>query len=470
MSARQHSAFPPFCPSLICCCCVAFAVCDCRDRFFDSLIGSRDCIFPEVPRIIHQGADGFTVSKKGQMELYSNLRLSALSPKVSYGPLVRMTKEGWRQAQVQFILGARTLSVLEESVRYRNAALVYVPPARDDRDSEWNAVLGEYFGLIGVGGYGGYVGYVKVRGISNGAVMVRWMTNRILLIGAYSPLAGLVSPPSPPWNPLNEALPLQFEGCFPASAFRDGVRHYTRATVSPSTCVLSCIHLGFKFGAIISPDRCVCRANMLSPDFNRLAPSAASQCTDSCLGTAAHSALRSTLVQGLATVIGTKQSCGGPSHASVYRLADPPELAAQSTSDPAVPAAAASSPARPMQLQSLDPEFPGLALVPPHDALYVAAGESQSCTDACEASGARCDESLFPLISHSCPSLKRLLQCTRCEEEPDVEKGFATPGRSHTIGSAEMCSYAKGKYIQCESPPREGFIRGCVCKRTAAGA
>lgn len=439
-----------------------------RDRFFDSLIGTRDCIFPEVPRIIHQGAEGFTVSKKGQMELYSNLRLSTLSPQVSYGPMVRFTKEGWRQTQVQFILGARTLSVLEESIRYRNAALVYVLPARDDRDSEWNSVLNGYFGLIGVGGYGGHVGYVKLRGVSNGAVVVRWMTNRIMLIGAYSPLAGLVSPPGPQWNPLNEALPLQFEGCFPASAFRDGPKHYTRATVSPSSCLLSCIHLGFRFGAIVSADRCLCRANLLSPDFNRLAPSAPSQCADSCLGTAAHSALRSTIVQSLATVIGVAQSCGGPKHVSVYRLAHSPEVAA--ASDPAAATPTAASPAAPsstLQRQYLDPEFPGLALVPPSDALYVAAGEAQSCTDACEAAGARCDESLFPLLMHSCASLQRLLQCTRCEEELDVEKGFSTPGRSHALGASDTCSLAKGKYIQCESKPREGFIRGCVCKRNS---
>ena len=55
------------------------------DRFFDSLTGSRDCIFPEIPRIIHQGADGFTVDQRAQMELYSNLKLSALPVETDYG-------------------------------------------------------------------------------------------------------------------------------------------------------------------------------------------------------------------------------------------------------------------------------------------------------------------------------------------------------------------------------------------------
>jgi hypothetical protein len=38
------------------------------DRFFDSLVGSRDCIFANTPRAVHRGAD---VDKKAQLELYS---------------------------------------------------------------------------------------------------------------------------------------------------------------------------------------------------------------------------------------------------------------------------------------------------------------------------------------------------------------------------------------------------------------
>ena len=133
------------------------------DRFFDSMIGDKDCIFPELPRITHEGADGFTVSKRGQMELYSNLRLSQLPVSVNYGDLSRLTRQGYIDETEHFITKAKRLNVLEEVRKYRHDKLIYVLPARDDKDEEWNAPFNHFFGLIGVGGYGGHVGYVKVH-------------------------------------------------------------------------------------------------------------------------------------------------------------------------------------------------------------------------------------------------------------------------------------------------------------------
>ena len=133
------------------------------DRFFDSMIGDRDCLFPELPRITHQGADGFTVSKRGQMELYSNLRLSQLPVSVNYGDLSRLTRQGYIEETELFVRRAKRLHVLEEVRKYRHDKLVYVVPAADDKDDEWNAPFTHFFGLIGVGGYGGHVGYVKVH-------------------------------------------------------------------------------------------------------------------------------------------------------------------------------------------------------------------------------------------------------------------------------------------------------------------
>jgi hypothetical protein len=157
------------------------------DRFFDSLIGERDCIFPDTPRIVHQGADGFTVDQRAQLELYSNLRLAKLGVDVDYGPLTRLTKEGYVTATNDFIAASSLLLSLEEASRFRHSKLVYLVSTEDDKDEAWNKVLNEFFGLIGVGGYGGWEGYVKVRGIFQGAVFVRWLTNVILLVGTYSP-------------------------------------------------------------------------------------------------------------------------------------------------------------------------------------------------------------------------------------------------------------------------------------------
>ena len=105
------------------------------------MIGDRDCLFPELPRITHQGADGFTVSKRGQMELYSNLRLSQLPVSVNYGDLSRLTRQGYIEETELFVRRAKRLHVLEEVRKYRHDKLVYVVPAADDKDDEWNAAL-----------------------------------------------------------------------------------------------------------------------------------------------------------------------------------------------------------------------------------------------------------------------------------------------------------------------------------------
>ena len=125
------------------------------------MIGDKDCVFPELPRITHQGADGFTVSKRGQMELYSNLRLSQLPVSVNYGDLSRLTRQGYIEETQLFITKATRLQALEEVRKHRHGKLIYVVPARDDKDDEWNAPFNHFFGLIGVGGYGGHTGYVK---------------------------------------------------------------------------------------------------------------------------------------------------------------------------------------------------------------------------------------------------------------------------------------------------------------------
>lgn len=40
------------------------------DRFWDARIGSRECIFPEIPRILHLPGAGFTVRKQVQKTVF----------------------------------------------------------------------------------------------------------------------------------------------------------------------------------------------------------------------------------------------------------------------------------------------------------------------------------------------------------------------------------------------------------------
>ena len=188
-----------------------------------------------------------------------------------------------------------------------------------------------------MGGYGGYEGYVKVRGIFHGVVFVRWLTNLILLVGAYSPYAKQIQalPEDTHWN---WGIQLHHYGCYPSLLFFSSsagmghhIKHYTQATVNPTTCLLSCRLLGYKYAGIINGRSCHC-TSVLAMDSssggnaaaNNKAASAATsnqQCTDTCLGSAAHSALRTSIVLGVTSILGDDQPCGGTGFASVYGYA-----------------------------------------------------------------------------------------------------------------------------------------------------
>ncbi len=178
------------------------------DRFWDARIEERECIFPSNPRIVHIGADGFTVSKAGQLELYANIRLSRVSApptvalnqastalvtsgsggaEIDYGEMWRMTASGYEFAIESFIRDSTLITVLEEIALFRSSQLLVRIEANSDRDMQWNHVLAQHFGLIGLGGYGGHAHYAKLRGVHRGSVVVTWLTNTVLIVATYSP-------------------------------------------------------------------------------------------------------------------------------------------------------------------------------------------------------------------------------------------------------------------------------------------
>lgn len=391
------------------------------DRFFDSMIGDRDCIFPEIPRITHQGADGFTVSKRGQMELYSNLRLSQLPVSVDYGDLSRMTHAGYIAETEAFILGATRLHVLEQARSHRHANLVYVVDSRDDKDEEWNAVFNHYFGLIGVGGYGGYEGYVKVRGIFRGAVFVRWMTNLIVLVGAYSPYMEQVKQ----LRIDSASQRVSFLGCYKDDWQRDlpfQLSYYSSRSLTPSKCVASCQASGYKYAGL-QKHECWCGTS-----FGKYDKVDDSECSSSC----GQSGLLSSLLPSTVTTTGTQSdSCGGGWRNSVYTSSPEAEV----------------------------------SLSPPSEVKYVHSKTGESCDDACKRDGGdkqRCDERYFPLIHRSCSTLSSIFgtQCAQCVDEEDPERGFATPSMDQ---STSACYMSRARYHRCNWPAQSHLSRACTC-------
>ena len=402
------------------------------DRFFDSLIGQRDCVFPELPRITHQGADGFTVSKRGQMELYSNLRLSQLPPDVNYGDLSRLTRAGYIAETERFLLQAKRLHVLEEVRRFRHDSLVFVVPAADDRDEEWNAVFNQFFGLIGVGGYGGHVGYVKVRGIFSGAVFVRCLTNLILLVGAYSPYMPLVSR----LPERDDGLEVAAVGCFTDAWERDlphQVHHYTAASITPRRCLLSCHLLGFRYAGL-QRDECWC-GNEVGSKGKAEAGQCSHQCAAVRRGLFVH--LLSSAEQQRREEAQQPSACGGGFLNSVYENVHKETAGAY---------------------RSIGQ--------PPAGVSYVKGLQGESCDAACSLRGgqhARCDERFFPLIHRSCAALQSILgqdECRRCVDEDDPERGFATPAFD---SQSQRCLLSRGRYHRCNWQPPQPLIRACTC-------
>lgn len=458
------------------------------DRFFDSLIGTKDCIFPEIPRIIHQGADGFTVDQRAQMELYSNLKLSSLPISVSYGDLSRLTKQGYIDSIEEFISQATYLHSLEEARNYRLTKLVYVIPTNSDKDEKWNNIINRFFGLIGVGGYGGYEGYVKVRGIFQGVVFIRWITNLVMLVGTYSPHINLVMKME-----LNaEKMEITHAGCYSDGDSRDLpylVPYYMSSLLSPRACLGSCLASGFAYAGLQNGEECWCGTRYGSHG----AAGNAQSCQHTCGGPLSHSVLEKHIGEGdkkldLGLIESDKTpypfpiTCGGPWKNSVFWRNDDHEKMDQEQDllkklasvlrdgdAEADQQGGASKPAHgslEQRVTAIRAQLPSyrLALLPPPDVLYLKGDYGQNCNDVCEGASTPtrplvCDESLFPLLHRSCPILRGLFGCARCKEEEDIQYGIFTPS-----GTDQFCLLSKGRYIRCNAKPTGEWQRACVCK------
>jgi len=298
------------------------------------------------------------------------------------------------------------------------------------------------------------------------------MSNLVLLVGSYSPYAPLLAGKT---ATAQAQVVLKGEGCFDAAVLTQPVKHYTRATVSAETCMQSCAHLGYAYSGVVNGAQCGCLsalpastgdagASRGDATLDSMLPLqvAPGRCSASCLGAAAHSALRASLAQGVSALLGVKHPCGGQRAASIYSV----DRAATDSAAAALVAAATAA-------GRVAPALPRLptaeeSLSAPSDALFVAGLPEQSCTEACASRSASCAESLFPLLHRSCAHLSRLLGCSRCTEEADIERGFATPGR--VSAQSDVCTFAKGKYIMCGRKPANGYLRACVCRRGGAAA
>ena len=158
------------------------------DAFLDAQAFHRglECIYPEIPRIAHIGANGYTVSAAMQAELFDNLRLSSLPTSIDYGDMSRLTLPQYDKQLLRYIERCTRVSSFDEMRLYRRSDLCLLLPTASDKDGLWVDLFSHYFGMVSVGGH---ANYGKQRGIHHGAAFTRWLTNLVLVIGAHGKLA-----------------------------------------------------------------------------------------------------------------------------------------------------------------------------------------------------------------------------------------------------------------------------------------
>jgi hypothetical protein len=147
------------------------------DNYMESrmLNTGYDCVFPEVPRLIHMGGGGFSVSKAMQRERFGNLRISHLPVDIDYGNLDYLTEDGYGKEIEWYIEHAYAMETAGDTRHFRFAKLVIVIDAASDHAGSWNSIFREWLGVFGVGGYPPNL--FKQRGIHKGVAFARTMSN-----------------------------------------------------------------------------------------------------------------------------------------------------------------------------------------------------------------------------------------------------------------------------------------------------
>lgn len=318
------------------------------------------------------------------MELYDNLKLSQIDPKSDYGDLKRLTHAGYEASIQTFVKSAHRVTTLAAIALFRNSSLVCLVGARFDDDPAWNSIMVDHFGLIGVGGFGGWPGYAKVRGVHRGSVLLRWMTNLVLLVANYSPYVGLVAQKVPPLGSPLDAEGQRYQqqdylGCFEDTWERD-LPHLTTAYGSPidlsvAKCQEACYVLGYHYAGLQNRQECRCGSS-----FGHYRKLNDTQCRSSCkMAEYQNSSLSQSPV--------AFEYCGGHMKNAVYK-----SRRNHYTQLPSISA----------NYQVVQPE------TPPRDAVYIVGKAGESCDAACAADARACNVQLLPLLHNHCAILQKL--------------------------------------------------------------
>ncbi len=433
------------------------------DYQMDSIIGQRECIFPEVPRLRHMGGGGFSVSSKLQAEMFGNLRLSQLPVGVPYGDVVaRLTADGYDRELRRFIQRATPVHAARDVARYRDAKLVLLVDASTEADNAWNEMLSAFFGVYGIGGY---THLFKQRGVHRGTVFVRYLTNLVLVVGRYSPLmpayAAAHGTLHGPW------ARARFVGCYRDDRAARDLPWLARfvAPVTVERCVAACRLWGHAYAGVQLAE-CWC-----GDAYGRHGAAAAAGECRPCQFEARGADGTVDIAAGP-----NAQSCGGEWRNAVYRV--PPRLLHHELRG----AVAALDGSASMPLHTVVGAVEAARLralpEPPRDHVLVRGEAGESCDAAClrgaPGPGWRCDVGLMPLLAGDCPRLRELMGCTaepaehgsgadQCPQAGESGFGNVAPG-----ARGRRCFGARTMFLRCAAVPADrDFRRACLCTERA---
>ncbi len=205
----------------------------------------RECIFPAVPRMKHilmSSKDAVTTSTHQQLYMFDNLRLSKRHGNDPYGDLSWLTSRGYEDTLSRFLEKAVEIRGFSNVQAYRNQRLKVLIPAVSDSDEIWNTVIGVegYFGLVAIGGSFGGLEQAKPRGVHNGMVILDYLTNRIAVVGKYSPYVGTFS--------FQESkIELNHLGCFVDKKNDRDLEAYSGTATGLDQCGQKCFGLGYRY-------------------------------------------------------------------------------------------------------------------------------------------------------------------------------------------------------------------------------
>ena len=438
------------------------------DAFLDSQAFHRglECIYPEIPRIAHIGANGYTVSAAMQAELFDNLRLSSLPTSIDYGDMSRMTLPQYDKQLLRFIERCTRITSFDDMRLYRRSDLCLLLPTSSDKDGLWVDLFSHYFGMVSVGGH---ANYGKQRGIHHGAAFTRWLTNLVLVIGAHGKLAApflhlhaggeerrLIALLQSEYATTADesvlstvpilSLGASYVGCYSDDRSNRVLPHFL-ASVSPVTplrCMSACSLRGYQLAGVEWGWECWCGQPATAADevadFEKKQSAnkkADVECDSACVSNWEEKTRQAkTKEDGKQASRAASPGCGGDFMLSIYRTSSGTATASGGLTEQQAAAQSSAGAAldfsrlalRPKAAHQLDSVFSDVSLV--------LAEPGRSCDDACanHEPSAACDDALLALIHDDCALLQQLMGCSQCQEPSSPWDGFAAPGQERGSG------------------------------------